>query len=159
MSDPTPDLRLQLTSDPRYLCAARECVAAATRQLGFSDDQCCHIVLAVDEAVSNVMQHGYEGCCDRPIWISLYRHEDQSRGRGVRIVIEDEARQVEPEQIRGRDLTDLRPGGLGVHVITQVMDSASYEKRPGCGMRLTMIKYLASKGGAAQATGTGTSHV
>jgi serine/threonine-protein kinase RsbW len=154
-----PDLRLQLTSDPRYLCAVRECLAAATRQLGFTEDQCCHIVLAVDEAVSNVMQHGYEGCCDRPIWVSLFRHTDSVRGAGVRIVIEDEGRQVDPAEIRGRDLSDLRPGGLGVHVITRVMDSALYEKRGTCGMRLTMIKYLGSGGGTPSPPATGATHV
>ena len=60
------------------------------------------------------------------------------------MVIEDEARQVEPESIKGRDLADIRPGGLGVHIIREVTDLAVYEKRAGAGMRLTIEKYVSS---------------
>jgi anti-sigma regulatory factor (Ser/Thr protein kinase) len=60
---------------------------------------------------------------------------------GVRIVIEDEARQVDPTRMKSRDLEDIRPGGLGVHIIREVMDEAVYEKRAPVGMRLTMVKH------------------
>ena len=57
------------------------------------------------------------------------------------ILIEDEARQVDPGEIKGRALDDVRPGGLGVHIIREVMDTAVYEKRERAGMRLTMVKH------------------
>ena len=50
-------------------------------------------------------------------------------------------KQVDPESIQPRDLDDIRPGGLGVHIIREVMDEVAYEKRQGPGMRLTMIKH------------------
>lgn len=144
MTAATADLRLQVVSNPRYLCAIRECIAVSARQLGFADAQCSQIALAVDEAVSNIIKHGYGGQHDRPIWISLTPMTDAAKGPGVRIVIEDEARQVEPEAIKGRDLEDVRPGGLGVHIIREVMDRAVYEKRGHSGMRLTLTKLVSS---------------
>lgn len=60
----------------------------------------------------------------------------------IKIVIEDEAKQVDPEGIKSRDLDDIRPGGLGVHIIKEVMDHAVYEKRAQVGMRLTMTKTI-----------------
>ena len=65
-----------------------------------------------------------------------------------RILIEDEAEQVDPEEIQPRSLDEIRPGGLGVHIIREVMDEARFERRPGSdvGMRLEMIKRV--EGGA-----------
>jgi anti-sigma regulatory factor (Ser/Thr protein kinase) len=94
----------------------------------------------VDEALCNVIRHGYERRVDGMIWMSVWPLPDDGKGPGVKIVIEDEARQVEPEKIKGRDLADVKPGGLGVHIIREVMDEAKYEKRDGAGMRLTMVK-------------------
>jgi anti-sigma regulatory factor (Ser/Thr protein kinase) len=67
------------------------------------------------------------------------------RPDAIRIVIEDEAQQIDPALIRSRDLDEIRPGGLGVHIIKTIMDEAAYEKRSDGkggtgGMRLTMMK-------------------
>jgi anti-sigma regulatory factor (Ser/Thr protein kinase) len=138
-----PDLLLRLMSHPRYLSGARELITAVSRRLGFDETISCQIALAVDEALANVIRHGYASQADRPIWVSLWPlGADPEDAIGVRIMIEDEARQVEPHEIKGRDLEDVRPGGLGVHIIREVMDHAAYEKRDGGGMRLVMEKRL-----------------
>jgi serine/threonine-protein kinase RsbW len=141
-SAPQPDIRVEMVSDPVYLSGARELVAAVARRLGFAEEASGQIALALDEALCNIIRHGYERRRDGPIWISVWPLESENgRGPGLRIVVEDEARQVEPEQIRSRELDEIRPGGLGVHIIREVMDQVSYEKRPGAGMRLTLVKW------------------
>jgi len=136
-----PHLCLELLSQPRYLCGARDMISAIARRLGFGDLECSQIALAVDEALSNVMRHGYAEREDGKIWVSFWPARDERTGRpGLRIVIEDQGRQVDPANICGRDLDDIRPGGLGVHIIRQVMDNVSYERRDGAGMRLIMEK-------------------
>jgi len=145
MSD-RPHIRVELLSNPIYLCGARELVGSVAKRLGFDDLDCSKIALAVDEALCNVIRHGYQRRTDRPIWISIWPVEDDaSKPNGIRIVIEDEAKQVEPVKMQGRELTDIRPGGLGVHIIREVMDEAVYERREGKGMRLTLVK-MASAG-------------
>ncbi|MFK7883399.1 MAG: ATP-binding protein [Phycisphaerales bacterium] len=137
----TPHIKLELISDPTYLCGARELVASISRRLGFEDMDCSKIALAVDEALCNIIRHGYDRAMDKPIWISLWPIPGDTRSPGgVRIVIEDEASQVDPSKMKSRDLDEVRPGGLGVHIIQEVMDEAIYEKRSPKGMRLTMIK-------------------
>jgi anti-sigma regulatory factor (Ser/Thr protein kinase) len=59
---------------------------------------------------------------------------------GIRIVIEDEAKHIDPDHIKGRDLDEIRPGGLGVHIIREIMDEVVYEQRRPIGMRLTLVK-------------------
>lgn len=154
----TPHVHIQLLSQPRYLCGARELILATMSRFGFNDLACSQIALAVDEALANVICHGYERCPSGMIWVSIWPLDESEDGAvaGARIVIEDEARQVEPEQIKGRNLEEIRPGGLGVHIIREVMDHVEYSKRDGCGMRLVLEKRLDGKGAAGAESDSAT---
>lgn len=147
-----PDLRLELVSNPAYLCGARELVHQVAKRCGFGDTQASQVALAADEALINVMRHGYDKRQDGRIWLDITPLEEAGEVSGIRIVIEDEARQVDPETIKGRPLEDVRPGGLGVHIIREIMDEVRYERREGVGMKLTMTK-RASTGGCASPKG------
>ncbi|MBX3386830.1 MAG: ATP-binding protein [Phycisphaeraceae bacterium] len=151
-----PEIALQIMSNPLYLSGTREMVAGVARRLGFSEEVCSQIALAVDEALCNVIRHGYGRAADRPIWISVFPIPETGAtgpwGDGclpeaIKIVIEDEARQVDPSVIKSRDLEEIRPGGLGVHIIQTVMDAAVFERRSSVGMRLTMVKKRQSGAG------------
>jgi len=138
---PEPHIQIQLVSDPTYLCGVREMVASIARRLGFDDMDCSKISLAIDEALCNVIRHGYNKAFDRPIWVGItpLAPEGDSPG-GIMIVIEDEAKQIDPTRVVGRKLEDIKPGGLGVHIIREVMDEVRYEPREQTGMRLVMSK-------------------
>ncbi len=135
-----PDLRLELVSNPAYLCGARELVHQVAKRCGFAEVQASQVALATDEALINVMRHGYEKREDGRIWLEITPLSGEGGVGGVMIVIEDEARQVDPAEIKGRELEDIKPGGLGVHIIREIMDEVKYERREGVGMRLTMVK-------------------
>lgn len=157
MTSPAPDITIHMISDPTYLAGARELVASVARRLGFSEEGSGQIALAVDEALCNVIRHGYNRRKDGPIWLNLWPLPDENgSGPGLRITIEDEARQVDPATIKSRDLDEIRPGGLGVHIIRQVMDEVKYEKRDGAGMRLTLVKRRGKDGGQSKAGNAGT---
>lgn len=150
----TPQVKVEIRSNPLYLSGVREMIAAVAKRLGFAEDACGQMALAVDEALCNVIRHGYNKQADRPIWLSLFPEGGawatgepsplngavDERAEALRIVIEDEAQQVDPSKIQSRDLDQIRPGGLGVHIIKTVMDEATFEKRGTVGMRLTMVK-------------------
>ncbi len=142
-----PHIRVELLSDPCYLAGVRQLVSGVCQRIGLCENACSQVALAVDEALANVIRHGYARASDRPIWISLWPlPASEGRGPGVKIEIEDEARQVEVTDLKGRALDDPRPGGLGVHIIREVMDDVVYDKRSPCGMRLTMVKYAPGAG-------------
>lgn len=143
-----PHMVVQLLSQPRYLAPTRRLLNEFCRQFGF-DDRCAgQVALAVDEAICNVIRHGYGQRTDGPIWIKLWPIAASGRhSGGIRIVIEDEARQIDPAQIKGRPLDEIRPGGLGVHIIREVMDEVVYERRDGAGMRLSLVRRLPEAGG------------
>ena len=148
-----PHIQLEMRSHPQYLSGVRELLSSVAKRLGFSDAQCSQIALAVDEALCNVIRHGYKRRSDRPIWVRVWPLDgggavagEGAEAAALRIMIEDEAEQVDPEQIKSRDLNEIRPGGLGVHIIREVMDEAVYQRREGgVGMRLTMTKKRVSE--------------
>jgi serine/threonine-protein kinase RsbW len=143
-----PHLRMELVSDPMYLCGSRELISAIARRIGFAEEGAKQIALALDEALANIIRHGYDRRKDGVIWISVWPLPPlaspglpaELHGPGIAIILEDEARQVDPSTIKSRDLDEIRPGGLGVHIIQQVMDVARYERRESAGMRLTLVK-------------------
>ncbi len=135
-----PQLSIEVASDPSLLCGVRELVNRLARTIGFSEIQSSQVALAVDEALANVIRHGYDNRTDARIWLSIWTLAPNEHGPGLRVIIEDQARQVDPATIKSRELDDIRPGGLGVHIIREVMDETRYEKRNGAGMRLTLEK-------------------
>jgi len=130
---------LRIRSDPSELRVARDAVRATAEAAGFSPHDVAHITLAVDEALSNVIRHGYGGPCDQPIDLGI-THTHDAHGHTLRVVIRDFGKQVNPDMICGRPLDEVRPGGLGVHIIRSVMDEVVYEAVEGGGMRLTLRK-------------------
>jgi anti-sigma regulatory factor (Ser/Thr protein kinase) len=125
-------------SQPRLLSAARSMIAHLARRLGFDEITAGQVSLAIDEALCNVINHGYERRADGRIWLSVWAIETDPAE--IAVVIEDRAKTVDPTAIQGRDLDDVRPGGLGVYIMREVMDLVQYDRRPGGGMKLTMRK-------------------
>ncbi len=146
-ASPEPGVRLEMVSQPRFLAAARALVGSVAQRLGFNEIQCGQISLAVDEALCNVITHGYNRRPDGLIWVNIWALD--AKPPGIKIVIEDLAHPVDPHSIQSRDLDDVRPGGLGVHIIRQIMEEVEYQRRDEGGMRLTMIKRLRPAGGGA----------
>lgn len=126
------------SSDPDNLRLVRRKVAETLAQLGFADDDRQRIVLAVDEAVANVIRHAYGGCCDGRVELSFWLDTD-----ALRFELRDYAQPVDPSRIKPRDLSECRPGGLGINLIDSVMDHWIFRQpEDGVGNQLTMIKRL-----------------
>ena len=127
-------LKLSLLSDPKLLCVVRAAVEEMAVTVGFRDAEVRSIVLAVDEALANVIRHAYLGAYDRPIQVSFYR-DRLGTGEGehdaLKIQIVDRGIPVEPERLVGRALDDIRPGGLGLHFIREIMDSVTFRHAAG----------------------------
>jgi anti-sigma regulatory factor (Ser/Thr protein kinase) len=98
--------------------------------------------LATEEAVTNVIEHGYAGA-EAPGPITVRFHRDARR---VVVTIEDLARPFDPATIRPADpsapLEQRGIGGLGWHFVNHVMDEVRHEHRHPHGNRLTLVKRL-----------------
>ena len=132
---------LTILSDPANLAQVRVAVETKGKQAGFDKKNCDAMALAVDEALTNVIKHAYGGARDKKIEISIEELNETNNYQGLMIRIRDFGKTVDASKIKGRELTDIRPGGLGVHIMRQVMNEVIYERPPGGGTCLRMIKY------------------
>ncbi len=139
---PGRSVDLDILSDPKNLAVVRAATEKMALQEGFAPSDVDGIVLALDEALANVMKHGYEGRRDCRIRIRLQAVVGESGKGGVQVLLRDFGNQIDPTRIRGRDLDDIRPGGLGVHIIQTVMDHVEYSCPQDGGMQLKMIKFV-----------------
>lgn len=141
-----PAIHLQILSRPELLAPVRALVNAMAAHEGLDDLAACHLVLAMDEALTNVIRHGYDGEPNGRIWITISALRE---GPGIRVVIEDRARTVDPDTLQSRDLEDIRPGGLGMHLMRTLVDRFEHLPRAEGGMRVVLEKRAARDAAAA----------
>jgi len=82
---------------------------------GFPDLVRGQIVLAADEAVTNIMRHTYASASDKPIILSAEITDGL-----LHLRLRDYGPHVDPEKLKGRKLEDIKPGGLGLHLLQSV---------------------------------------
>ena|SRR5215813_7717175 len=144
-------LKLELHSDPQLLCVVRGALERLTEVFGFSPSDRRSVTRAVDEALTNIMRHGYGGQVDQLIEVHCTRlasHAASGQGDGLQILLCDYGPEIDPTKLRGRRLDEIKPGGLGLHFIRQSMDQVEY-RRSGGANQFRMVKYLHSSAQAA----------
>jgi len=138
---PNKPVTMRLFSLPCSLPVVRAALGQMCRMIGFGDASIGGIVISVDEAMANIIKHAYGGAKDKDIDVELLPFE-QANGAGVRITLRDYGPGVDPAQIKPRNLEDVVPGGLGVHIMRQNMDRIEYQPADGGGTVLTLVKRL-----------------
>lgn len=128
---------LVIPSSPEYLRIVRAVVREFGGIGGWSREDVRAVTLAVDEACSNIIRHAYGGAADRPIHVSL-----RQEGGFIRIELVDQGEPVDPERVRPRKLDDVRPGGLGLHLIRNLMDEVRFDTEHTEGNRLILSRRI-----------------
>ena len=133
-------LKFVFTSDSCRLAEVRRSARSFLKKCDF--DECCIelLVLGLDEAFTNIIRHAY-GHNGKRVRLEMERLRDR-----VRFVLRDYGRTCDPKCIRSRALEDVRPGGVGVHIIREVFDYVKYEPRRR-GTRLVLEKKFAGDPG------------
>ena len=131
-------LELRFAADPAQLCDMRRSARTAMATLGCGARWVAEVVLAINEACTNVIQHAYAGDVTGEIVLQIGRTDSELE---VRVL--DFAPPVVVPNIRARRLAEVRPGGLGTHFIKTVMDRWEYGNLPdGTGNFLHMRKRI-----------------
>jgi sigma-B regulation protein RsbU (phosphoserine phosphatase) len=110
-----PPATLEIMSAAVNCRFARDFIEAWALAAGFPDLERGRIVLAADEAVTNIMRHTYQGAPDKPIVLSGEITEGHLHFR-----LRDEGPHVDFASLKGRALEDIKPGGLGLHLLKAI---------------------------------------
>jgi anti-sigma regulatory factor (Ser/Thr protein kinase) len=129
---------LSFCSRPSRLKLLRCVIRDAVDIAGLDTETADAVVLAVNEACMNIMQHGYAMNPDGRIDVKI------SREPGALVFqLRDYAECVDAGKVCSRDLDDIRPGGLGLHLIGCLMDESGFlEAPPGGGNLFQMKKFI-----------------
>ena len=139
-----------IRSTPSHLPIVRAAIEKACRLIGFDEAASGAVVLSVDEALTNIIRHAYNNAADQPIEIELSVTGPPGQ-EVLQISLRDHGTYVEPEEIKSRDLADVRPGGLGVHIMKECMDHVEYRQADGGGTLLVLRKSIPSRQGSKKA--------
>jgi anti-sigma regulatory factor (Ser/Thr protein kinase) len=115
------DAKIVMSSDARLLAALRSAVGNLTLELGWSESDSRAITLAVDEAMTNKIRHACKGRADARIQI-----EFRTEPGALVFQLTDHGEPPDPEKLCARQKGSVVPGGLGTHIIRDVMDEVSY---------------------------------
>jgi anti-sigma regulatory factor (Ser/Thr protein kinase) len=132
---------IKFPSEPKFLKIVRSTISHVCETMGFSQEDTNNVTLAVDEACSNIIKHSYCGATNQLIEVIIHLHHDR-----LEVLLRDFGKKVDVSQIKSRQLDDVRPGGLGVHLIKSVMDIVNYENQSEAGNELQLVKYRRNKG-------------
>jgi len=128
--------KFEFTSHTANLALMRSFVRRFLARHPFSEKQRTLMVLGIDEACTNVIRYAYDLRDDQPIALSV-----EALSTCVRMRLRDYGEQTPAHQMRGRNHAEVRPGGLGLHLIRNAFDKVDYILKPR-GTELVLTKNL-----------------
>jgi anti-sigma regulatory factor (Ser/Thr protein kinase) len=133
---------LRVSAEPANLARIRDFVEHEAVQLGADRDAALDLVQAVDESVTNILEHGYRG------GPGVVEVELGAADGALTVRLRDHAPTFDPTRVPSPDLSqplEQRPlGGMGVHLTRELTDEATHRAPPGWGNELTLVKRIQS---------------
>lgn len=123
--------RVTVAADIRYLASMVEMVRGLGLALGLDERRSRELEQAVDEAITNVIQHAF------PEGGGTYTLIVSRRPGQVKVAIEDQGLPFDLESFRFGDRT-----GLGHHFLKRFADEVRFYNRGAAGKRLELFKHL-----------------
>jgi serine/threonine-protein kinase RsbW len=132
---------LVVKSRTNNLSEIRDFIYAAASEAGIIPEVIENIILAVDEACTNIIKHAYKSFPEGEITIKI-KYTDKK----FTIVIIDHGAPFKPETIPDPDLQKYylqhRIGGLGMYLMKSLMDEVKYISVPGKYNQVMLSKNL-----------------
>jgi len=140
---------ITIPAEAGHLAEVRAFVREASIRFGATAPVADDLVQATDEAVCNVITHGYRGGPD---------HEGKEIVVGAELVdgaieirILDRGPVFDPTAAAGPDLSvpprARKPGGMGIHLVRTGTDAVHHRARPDGGNELRLVRRLAAEEG------------
>ncbi len=133
----TNKMKVEFISLPANVAFARVSVAAFASQLDFTLNDLEEIKVAVSEAVTNSIVHGYKNKTDEKIIVSVKIEKNK-----LHIIIEDYGKGIEDieEALKPAYSSDPERMGLGFSFMQSFSDGFKIESSPNAGTKVYMIK-------------------
>jgi sigma-B regulation protein RsbU (phosphoserine phosphatase) len=122
--------RVILKNDTSEIGKLADAVAGFGKENSLTDDVIYDLNLALEEIVVNIISHGHEDKNEHQIIIYLELKDDE-----VILRVEDDGRPFDPMKIPEVDIEqpieEREAGGLGIHLVRNLMDKVRYRREGG----------------------------
>ncbi len=129
---------LCIDADMKNLATIRSFVEDTVRSFSCSAEAISDITIAVNEAVTNIIEHGYK---HQPEKIEIETDRDKDR---IVVYIRDHAPWFDPTTIPAPNLAlpleNRSYGGLGIHMMRQLTDEMIYRRNQKGENELVLVK-------------------
>jgi len=134
---------LKVKSKTENLSEIRDFVSTYALQAGIPMTTVENIILAVDEACTNIIKHAYKLSAEGEIIIKI-EYDDEK----FMVTIIDYGKSFEPDRVPLPDLQkyyrEHRVGGLGMYLMKSLMDDVTYTSIPGKYNQVLLLKNIRS---------------
>ncbi len=134
---------LKLKNDLVEIERLAGCVLAFGRENKLADDTIWEIRLVLEEIVTNIISYGYADRADHAIEVSIV-----NTAKEITVSVRDDAKPFNLLEYPRPDLEipleDRGIGGMGIHMVREIMDAISYKRKEGG--NLLVMRRLKSKG-------------
>lgn len=127
---------IEVPSHPMYLSMIRIFLEKLLKLIDIPTLIIEDIKSAVDEACSNVIKYAYKNSYDKTIKVHF-----SCTPSDITVIVEDYGYKPQELSFQGRDLSDLRPGGLGMHFIRKAFDKIDFKSTKKTN-KLRLVRYL-----------------
>ena len=118
-------IKLEIPTSARFVSVARKTVEAIAFGMGLRDETADDLKLAVGEACTNAVK--YSGSNGHSVQVLYHVTPDK-----LEIEVKNNGTEFRPENRRKKPCIECLPvGGLGLHVIEEVMDEVSISSKNG----------------------------
>lgn len=132
---------LKVKSRTENLSLIRDFVSSAASEVNIAKDVTENIILAVDEACTNIIKHAYKFSPDGEIIIKIKPSKSK-----FEIKILDHGITFEPDKVPEPDLQKYyrqrRVGGLGIYLMRTLMDEVKFSTVPGKYNEVSLVKNI-----------------
>lgn len=134
----TDTYTLNVTSRPENLARIAEFIGEVTANFGMTEHETYSIQMAVDEAVTNVIEHAYQSQ-EGPIEVIAQR-----KGDDFIVTLRDHGRPFDPDKVIEPDiaapLDEREIGGLGLYFMRRLMDRVDFRFNEDGWNELIMVR-------------------
>ena len=132
---------LIIKSKTENLSIIRDFISSKAANAGIKNEEIENIMLAVDEACTNIIKHAYHSDPDGKIIVKV-----EYNSTNFKVIIEDYGITFNPDNVPVPDLRkyhkDKKVGGLGMYLMKALMDEVKYVSVPGKCNRVILSKKI-----------------
>jgi anti-sigma regulatory factor (Ser/Thr protein kinase) len=144
MPQPTArSVEIVIRNEIAELATLRDSLERIGAELGVPGKPLMQLQVALDEIASNVIKYGWPDGGNHELSVRITGQQDR-----IEVEIVDDGREFDPRQAPSsepRPAGRRQPGGLGVHLVKQLVDRLDYERVSGHN-RTVMTKQYVSDG-------------